>query len=73
MLDFFGGSGSTLIGAEMTGRICYTVELDPRYVDAIIRRYIEISGKQTVTVERDGKELSLDEITKEAEGGNVDA
>ncbi|MFC2302070.1 MAG: site-specific DNA-methyltransferase [Selenomonas artemidis] len=73
VLDFFGGSGSTLIGAEMTGRICYTVELDPRYVDAIIRRYIEISGKQTVTVERDGKELSLDEIMKEAEGGNVDA
>ena len=73
MIDFFGGSGSTLIAAEMTGRICYSTELDPRYVDAIIRRYIETSGKQTVTVERDGSELTLDEVMGVDAGGDVDA
>lgn len=73
VIDFFGGSGSTLIAAEMTGRICYSTELDPRYVDAIIRRYIETSGKQTVTVERDGRELTLDEVMGVDAGGDVDA
>lgn len=73
VIDFFGGSGSTLIAAEMTGRICYSTELDPRYVDAIICRYIETSGKQTVTVERDGRELTLDEVMGVDAGGDVDA
>ena len=73
MIDFFGGSGSTLIAAEMTGRICYSTELDSRYVDAIIRRYIETSGKQTVTVERDGVTMTLDEVMGVDAGGDVDA
>jgi DNA modification methylase len=73
VIDFFGGSGSTLIAAEMTGRICYSTELDPRYVDAIIRRYIETSGKQTVTVERDGVTMTIDEVMEAAAGGDVDA
>ena len=73
VIDFFGGSGSTLIAAEMTGRICYSTELDPRYVDAIVQRYIETSGKQTVTVERDGRELTLDEVMGVDAGGDVDA
>jgi DNA modification methylase len=65
VLDFFGGSGSTLIAAEMTGRICYSVELEPKYVDAIVRRYIETSGNISgVFVERDGKQLKYVEITK---------
>lgn len=41
VLDFFGGSGSTLIAAEKTGRRCNTIELDPKYCSAIIDRYIE--------------------------------
>ncbi len=41
VLDTFGGSGSTLIACEQTGRICKTVELDPRYCDAIRRRWAE--------------------------------
>lgn len=73
VIDFFGGSGSTLIAAEMTGRVCYSTELDPRYVDAIIRRYIETSGKQTVTVERDGVTMTIDDVMEAAAGGDVDA
>ena len=39
VLDLFGGSGSTLIGAEQIGRRAYIMELDPRFVDVIIQRY----------------------------------
>ena len=62
ILDFFGGSGSTLIAAHMTGRICYTTELDPKYVDQIVKRYIEVSGNSGVTVERDGQEMNWNEV-----------
>lgn len=40
----FGGSGSTLIAAHQTGRIARVVELDPRYVDVICRRYQQLTG-----------------------------
>lgn len=56
VLDFFGGSGSTLIGAEMTGRRCYTTELDPCYADVIVSRYVTQTGNLSVTCVRDGKE-----------------
>jgi len=62
VIDFFAGSGSTLIAAEMTGRICYSTELDPKYVDAIVRRYIEMTGDTGVYVERDGEEYTWNEI-----------
>ncbi|MFZ5591719.1 MAG: site-specific DNA-methyltransferase [Bacillota bacterium] len=41
VLDPFGGSGSTLIAAEQTERICHMLELDPKYCDVIVKRYIE--------------------------------
>jgi DNA modification methylase len=41
----FGGSGSTLIGAEQTGRVCYTMELTPAYVDVIIARWEKLTGQ----------------------------
>ena len=44
MLDGFLGSGTTVIAAERTGRRCYGLELDPRYVDTIIRRWQERTG-----------------------------
>jgi DNA modification methylase len=44
VLDFFGGSGSTLIGAEITGRRCNMIELDPIYCDVIIKRYAKLCG-----------------------------
>ena len=48
VLDPFLGSGSTLIAAERTGRVCRGIELDPYYVDVIIRRYQEATGKQVI-------------------------
>ena len=44
VLDPFGGSGSTLIACEQTERICYTIELDEKYCDVIVKRYIEQVG-----------------------------
>lgn len=41
ILDLFLGSGSTLIAAEKTGRICYGMELDPKYIDVIVQRYVD--------------------------------
>ena len=51
VIDPFLGSGSTLIAAEKTGRVCRGVELDPLYVDVIIRRYEAATGKPAVLVE----------------------
>jgi DNA modification methylase len=51
VLDPFLGSGSTLIAAEKTGRICRGVELDALYVDVVVRRYEAASGKAAVLVE----------------------
>ena len=51
VIDPFLGSGSTLIAAEATGRVCRGVELDPLYVDVIIRRYEAATGNQAVLVE----------------------
>lgn len=48
VLDLFGGSGSTMIAAEKLGRICYTMETDPKYCDAIVKRYIKKFGKESV-------------------------
>lgn len=44
VLDPFMGSGTTLIAAELTGRIAYGMEIDPKYVDVAIRRWIELTG-----------------------------
>ena len=48
MLDTFGGSGTTLIAAEKAGRVARLVELDPKFVDVIVRRWQEFSGKKAV-------------------------
>lgn len=46
VLDIFGGSGSTLLAAEQLGRVCYMMELDPCYVDVIIKRWEEHTGEK---------------------------
>lgn len=46
VLDLFGGSGTSLIACENLNRHCYTMELDPRYVDVIIKRWEESTGKK---------------------------
>lgn len=50
VLDLFGGSGTTLIACEHLGRKCYMLELDPRFVDVIIERWENISGKKAEKV-----------------------
>ena len=46
VLDLFGGSGSTLIAAEKSARKCYMMELDPIYVDVIVQRWENFTGKK---------------------------
>ena len=48
ILDLFGGSGSTLIACEQLNRNCYMMELDPKYVDVIIERWEQYTGKKAV-------------------------
>jgi len=54
VLDNFGGSGTTLIAAEKNGRVARLMELDPKYVDVIVQRWQEFTGKQA-TLESDGR------------------
>ena len=63
ILDPFGGSGSTLIACEQTDRSCYTIELDEKYCDVIVKRYIEQVGSAgEVSVERDGRTYTFAEL-----------
>lgn len=63
VLDPFGGSGSTLIACEQTDRICYTVELDEKFCDVIVKRYIQQKGDaQNVFLIRDGMKTAFSAI-----------
>lgn len=63
VLDPFGGSGSTLIACEQSDRICFTIELDEKYCDVIVKRYIEQVGlADKVSVQRDGLIYSYAEV-----------
>ena len=64
VLDAFLGSGSTMIAAEKTGRRCYGIEIDPRYIDTAIKRWQQWTGG-TATHAASGK--TFDEITAEME------
>jgi site-specific DNA-methyltransferase (adenine-specific) len=50
VLDLFGGSGSTLIACEKTKRKCYMMELDPKYIDVIIKRWEDFTGKKAEVI-----------------------
>lgn len=50
VLDLFGGSGSTLIACEQLNRTCYTMELDPKYCDVIVKRWETLTGEKAVKV-----------------------
>lgn len=68
VLDLFGGSGSTLIASEHSQRKAYLMELDEKYVDVILKRYINL-GKSDVVLIRDGKRIEFSELPEKLTGG----
>lgn len=65
VLDTFGGSGTTLIAAESVGQPAYVMEMEPAFVDVIVKRYIKTSGKTTgIRLFRKGKELGREHFER---------
>ena len=65
VLEPFCGSGSTLIACEETNRICYAIELDEKFVDVIVNRFVEYMGNtDNVFLLRDGKKLKYGDVAK---------
>lgn len=76
VLDLFGGSGTTLIAAEQLGRICFMMEIDPKYASVIVRRYAAwMGGMNEIKLVRQGKVIdNLEDIKTmigETEGEQV--
>ena len=69
VLDGFLGSASTLIACDQLERVCYGIELEPKFVDVAVRRYVELKEGVTadVFVERDGKKITYDALVKAKE------
>ena len=71
VIDTFGGSGSTLMACEQTGRICCTMELDEKYASVILRRYVEDGGDPNeVYVMRNGEKLMYSDLVKQVEAAD---
>ncbi len=58
VLDLFGGSGSTLIGAEQTGRKAFLMELDPPYCDVIVERFEKFTGQKAERIPAEAEEVA---------------
>ena len=73
VLDPFLGSGSTLIACEQTHRICYGIELDEKFVDVIVNRYIEQCGSDAdVFVIRDDMKISYQQLCRGGQYNETD-
>ena len=68
VLDGFLGSGTTVIAAERTGRRCFGIELDPAYVDTIVRRWQVLTGDNA---RHAVSGRSFDDLARETEAGNA--
>jgi DNA modification methylase len=65
VLDLFGGSGTTLLAAEQTKRICFMMELDPKYCDVIINRFLRFTGEEEeVFLVRNNEKIPYYELEK---------
>ena len=64
ILDLFGGSGTTLIACQKTGRKCYMMEMDQNYIDLIINRWCEFTGGEAHRLEEDGSKIAWSDIAK---------
>ncbi|GJQ27325.1 MAG: methyltransferase [Phycisphaerae bacterium] len=69
VLDLFGGSGSTLIAAEQTGRHAFLMELDPLYCDVICERWTKFTGKEAIRVDSEGTQTKRSELLDAAASG----
>jgi DNA modification methylase len=66
--DPFLGSGTTLAAADLTERVCYGIELDPKYADVIVQRWQQLSGKEA---KLDGDGRTFSEVKAERTGGGA--
>jgi DNA modification methylase len=66
--DPFLGSGTTLAAAELTERVCFGLELDPKYVDVVVQRWQSLSGKKAA---REGDGRTFEDIALERAGAPV--
>ena len=67
VLDLFGGSGSTLIACEQTGRRAFLMEIDEPYCDVIVRRWAEFTGNDPVRIDENGNHAKWSELAPAAE------
>ena len=68
VIDTFGGSGSTMMACEQMNRVCFMMELDPKYASVILRRYVEDTGDADgVYVTRNGQQIPYSDLVKEVE------
>ena len=68
VIDTFGGSGSTMMACEQMNRVCFMMELDPKYASVILRRYVEDTGDTDgVYVTRNGQKIPYSDLVKEVE------
>ena len=68
VIDTFGGSGSTMMACEQMNRVCFMMELDPKYASVILRRYVEDTGDAGgVYVTRNGEQILYSNLVKEVE------
>ena len=68
MIDTFGGSGSTLMACEQLNRVCYMMELDPKYASVILRRYVEdTDDAENVYVIRNGERIDYSALVKQVD------
>jgi DNA modification methylase len=70
VLDAFAGSGTTLLAAERTGRRGYGIEIDPHYIDTILRRFGSVYGLKAIHTESDKsfEEIQFDRLGKAGDG-----